>query len=86
MSAKSIFLCSAFWVPTAERAVKTFAQSAILAIGAEQFNVISVDWLEIAGFGAGGLVLSLLTSVASAGYGPGDSPSLVEDPAQKAAS
>ena len=64
-----------FWQAVAERAVKTAAQSAVLVIGADQFNVIHVDWLEVAGFAGGGAVLSVLTSVASARLSDGDGPS-----------
>jgi len=55
----------AFWLATLERAVKTAAQSVALAIGAEQVNAITLDWAELGGFGAGGFVLSVLTSVGS---------------------
>ena len=64
----------AFWKAAAERAVKTAAQSAILVFGAEQVNAIAVDWLDVGGFAAGGFVLSLLTSLASSQFGPGDGP------------
>lgn len=59
----------AFWTAALERAIKTGGQSAILAIGADQFNVIAVNWAEIAGFAGGGVALSLLTSIASAQIG-----------------
>lgn len=55
----------AFWKAAAERAIKTAAQSALLAIGADTVNAITVDWLEVGGFGLGGAVLSLLTSIGS---------------------
>jgi hypothetical protein len=67
-----------FWQAVAERAVKTAAQSAVLVIGADQFNVINVDWLEVAGFAGGGAVLSVLTSVASARLSDGDGPSATD--------
>lgn len=52
-----------------ERASKTAAQSALLVLGADQVNVISVNWVDVAGFAAGGFVLSILTSVATSGFG-----------------
>lgn len=55
----------AFWVDACERAVKTAAQSAILAIGADQVNAVTVSWPEVGGFALGGAVLSLLTSLAT---------------------
>lgn len=58
---------TAFWKDAAERSVKSFAQAVILAIGGGTLNVLTVDWQTLAGAGLGGAVLSLLTSVASAG-------------------
>jgi hypothetical protein len=56
-----------FWIDAAERAVKTAAQSALLALGADKvLNAMSADWANVGAFALGGLVLSLLTSIASA--------------------
>lgn len=54
-----------FWREAFERATKTAAQAAVLVIGADQVNAFSVDWGDVAGFAAGGFVLSVLTSIAS---------------------
>lgn len=67
-----------FWKDVLERAIKTAAQSAILSFGADQFNVINVDWISIAGFAAGGFVLSVLTSIISLPMGDRDSASMVK--------
>lgn len=58
-----------------ERACKTAAQGAVLAIGSEsvQANALTLDWSTIGGFAAGGFVLSVLTSIATSGFG-GDGP------------
>lgn len=69
----------AFWTAAAERALKTGAQSALLVFGADQINVLSVSWVEVGGFAAGGVVLSLLTSVASNRLGDGAGPSLANE-------
>jgi len=67
-----------FWRETAERALKTSAQSALLVFGADQINAFAAGWGDVAGFAAGGAVLSVLTSVASKRLGDDDStPSLV---------
>lgn len=66
-----------FWKKTAERAVKTAAQAALLVIGADQVNALTADWQDAAGFALGGAVLSVLTSLASLKAGPGDDPSAV---------
>lgn len=56
-----------FWKATAERAVSTAAQSALLIIGADQINVVSVDWPVIAGFAAGGAALTVIKALAFGG-------------------
>lgn len=56
---------AAFIKATLERALKTAAQSAILVIGADQFNALDFDWANLGGFAAGGFALSVLTSVAT---------------------
>lgn len=50
-----------------DRAVKSAAQAALLALGADTVDLISTDWLGVVSLSAGGFVLSVLTSVASAG-------------------
>lgn len=72
------YLTVRFWKETAERALKTAAQSALLVIGADQLDVVSADWAAIGSFAVGGAVLSVLTSVASRRLGSDDgSPSLI---------
>lgn len=67
-----------FWKETLERAIKTFAQSILLGTGlGEGLNLFDVDFGLALGFGGGGALLSLLTSVASAPFGQGGTPSLV---------
>ena len=67
-----------FWAAATERALKTGAQSALLVLGADQINALSADWVDVAGFALGGLVLSLLTSLASGVVGH-DGPSLATE-------
>jgi hypothetical protein len=68
-----------FWRQAVERAVKTGAQAVILGLGlGEGFNAFAMDWALAGGFATGGIILSLLTSIASYPFGPHpDSPSLV---------
>lgn len=54
-----------FWRDTAERAVRTFAQSALATMGVGAVNVLTVDWQGVLGVGAGAAVISLLMSLAS---------------------
>lgn len=56
-----------FWKAVSERGIKTAAQAVVLAItGDVAFNALTADWVTLLGFAAGGFVLSVLTSVASA--------------------
>lgn len=81
-----------FWKASAERAIKTAAQSATLAIGATliegtpMLDALSLDYVSVGGFALGGAVLSLLTSVATAAITDGspsatDAEVLADDPA-----
>lgn len=70
-----------FWLAALERAIKTAAQVALLALAAQGvedggFVLGSVDWLPVASLAAGGAVLSLLTSLASGLVGEHGTPSL----------
>lgn len=61
-----------------ERATKTAAQTLVLAVGASQgFDLFTADWRTLAGAAAGGFVLSVLSSVASAPFGDHSSASVV---------
>lgn len=62
-----------FWKAATERAIKTGAQSILTAyfVGDVALNALQADWANMAGIGAGGVVLSYLTSLASA-YGDGN--------------
>lgn len=66
-----------FWRQVLERAAKTAGQSAILAIGADQINVLNFNWIAILGFAGGGFVLSVLTSIVSLPVGEVNSPSVL---------
>lgn len=46
-----------------ERAVKTFAQAALAAIGTDAIGLLDVDWVTILSVAGLATVLSLLTSV-----------------------
>jgi len=61
---------------SAERAVKTAAQTAIAAIGASAL-IQAIDWPKVASVVAIATLLSLLTSVASRQITGADSASLV---------
>ena len=65
---KQTLFTRAFWLDTAERAIKTAAQSALLVFGQDAvgFDVFAAGLWNAIGFAAGGAVLSILTSIVSA--------------------
>jgi len=65
----------AFWAAVAERAVKTAAQTLAVTLGAGAFDVLTVPWQAALSMSAGAAVVSVLTSIASAGM-TGGGPSL----------
>lgn len=75
---------ASFWKSAAERAIKTVAQALIAVLAATTFDWFSADWQAIAGTAATAGVLSLLSSIASAGIGDKGTPSVVEAPANAA--
>lgn len=50
-----------------DRATKTAAQAAVLAVGADAVNALAVDWVDVGGFALGGFALSALTTIAHRG-------------------
>ena len=67
-----------FWKATTERSIKTFAQAWAAVLIANGTGLLDTEWasgLSIAGMAA---LLSVLTSVGSAGVGP-TGPSLVNE-------
>ena len=69
-----------FWKHSLERAIKSAGQTLVLMWGVGQFNVLDVNWLQVVGLAAGAAVLSLVTSVASAPVGEGQSPNATTEP------
>ncbi|QRV71406.1 holin [Corynebacterium phage CL31] len=72
-------LNKSFWSDLVERAIKTFAQTllAVLAVGVP---IWEMDWVSALGLAAGTTVLSVLTSIASAGAGNHGTASLMSVP------
>jgi hypothetical protein len=72
---------TSFWRDAIERAIKTAAQALILSAGAGAgFDLYSFDLKAAAIATLGGLLLSFLTSIASAPFGNTGTPSLVTIP------
>lgn len=72
-----------FWLATAERAVKTFAQALLAALTITQtagtigVDVLNVDWATAVSLAIGATILSVLTSIGSGPIGGTNTPSLV---------
>ena len=70
---------SRFWVATAERAIKTLAQTLVALIGTTAVSIIDLDWAQMLGVSATATVLSVLSSIASANFGKNPGPSLADE-------
>lgn len=60
-----------FWLATLERAIKACAQTAVAVIGAGQLGLFDVPWWAVASTAGLGSVMSVLTSIGSAGLRSG---------------
>lgn len=63
-----------FWKRTVELAVRQAAITALVVLSGEALNVLKVDWVTLGGLVGGGVLLCVLTSLASAGSCDPDSP------------
>jgi len=68
----------AYAVATLERALKTFAQALVATLTASSTGLLDTDWAGALSLAGMATVLSVLTSVASAGVG-GSGPSLADE-------
>jgi hypothetical protein len=62
-----IFFSRSFWNYSIERAIKTFAQAAIAAIGTGSIGLLAIDWVNVLSLSGGAALLSLLTSIVTQG-------------------
>ncbi len=67
-----------FWRETLERALKTAAQVAATAMGADGLDLLNLEPRQIAASVVTVAIASVLTSIATAGVGAPGSPSAVE--------
>jgi len=73
-----------FWRSTGERALKTFAQALLALLSSGQLGLLDVDWITAVSAAGLSALLSVLSSVASAGTGVVGSPSLLSTSAPTA--
>lgn len=71
----SIYATGAFWSATAERAVKTVAQTGAALLVGNGVGLLDIDWAQVGSVSGLAGVVSVLTSIASAKIG-GDGPSV----------
>jgi hypothetical protein len=64
-----------FWKATFERAVKSFAQSLLALLSAQQLGLFDVDWVTTTSTAGMVALLSVLTSLASSQVGNAQDPS-----------
>ncbi|MFB6813126.1 holin [Streptomyces sp. NPDC056347] len=69
-------LSGAFWAATAERAVRTAAQTLLAALGLTAADVLDADWGQALALSGSSAVLAVLTALSTAGTGEG--PGLTE--------
>lgn len=75
---RSFLTDGAFWIATAERGVKSFAQTAAITLTASATGLIGVDWQAALSLAGGVAVASVLTSIASGAISDG-TPSLATE-------
>lgn len=65
-----------FWKAAFERAISTFAQVAVLLIGADMANWLTLNWLEVGQLALIGGGLSILKGIAAGAVSHNNSPSI----------
>jgi hypothetical protein len=70
---------AAFWKATAERTIRTVAQSLIALIGTNTVQITDLDWVQMLLASATAGVLTVLTCIVATGVGDKGSPSLLKE-------
>ena len=61
-----------FWLAVFERAVKTFCQAAVALLIGDGIGITDVNWASVASIAGLATVVSILTSIATAGTTDGN--------------
>lgn len=64
-----------FWRDTAERTVRTMAQTLLALLGNEMINVVTLDWGQIVSVTVGAGVVAVCTALVASGVGDNESAS-----------
>ncbi|WP_331756256.1 holin (plasmid) [Streptomyces sp. NBC_01590] len=59
----------AFWIATAERAVRTAAQTLLATLGLTAADVLDADWGQALSLAGSAALLAVLTAISAAGTG-----------------
>lgn len=63
----SVFASTKFWLETSDRAIRTFAQSAVALLTAEYASIVDIDLPNLLGVSGLAAIVSVLTRIATAG-------------------
>ncbi|MGW2177714.1 holin [Streptomyces sp. NPDC001732] len=69
----------AFWAATAERAVRTAAQTLLAALGLTAADALDADWGQALALAGGAALLAVLTAISAAGTGEPGLTEIVRD-------
>lgn len=64
------FISKVFLIDTTRRAINTASQTLISLIGADQFNIVDLDWQQLLLVSAGATLMSVLNSIKNATISP----------------
>lgn len=67
-----------FWAATAERAVRTAAQTLLAALGLTAADALEADWGQSFALAGSAALLAVLTAISAGGTGDGGGPGLTE--------
>lgn len=68
---KSIYATPQFYQAVAERAIRTFAQSAVAMLGGEMAGIMDTDWAGVGSVAGMAAIMSIMMSFATAATGSG---------------
>ncbi len=64
-----------FWRDTAERTIRTMAQTLLALLGNEMLNIVALDWGQMVSVTVGAGVVAVCTALVASGVGDNESAS-----------